>query len=555
MSGTIKESPHEADWNVLTSRWLEVMTVDGEPQVYSPLEALNQASTIRCIALASPLDLFSAFRFLSTLLYWKADKAGGVKQLRASLLRGEVPADVLKAIEAAADSFDLFHAKKPFLQDTSVRGEIDKKSKRKSAGYLFAEFATGSNVAHFHHGDDEKMRLCLRCATIGMLRVVPWTQYGGQGLTSSVHGAPPIVAIACSENLAVTLGLNLVPIAAPTGVARWTGHFAPTDGTAAIPFLEAFTWSPRRICLGSPQEGSACWGCGRSEVATVGPIIYKKNEDTKQQSDQKLFEWNDPAAFYAADTPYKTMKSHGESLATDGRDLRSLAGGDTASRATVVIENPDHQGWHLVIPCTNPANNKTFDHRQLELTSLSPDALRATLPADTPVGGPKGCDGWTEPGRGPSAGGASRFVRAAARLLTDGDWAALSAAAYREMDFSVAAFDVLSGLSWGLRDKKIAGLPSRNVAWLVLKLMAAVPGRARVPCAKAPFCPLRLLPKRQIDACHGDRSARFRYPASFPRRHRLEADLRAALDKNMRQRTPERIDWAGLCHGLDQLLD
>jgi hypothetical protein len=122
------------------------------------------------------------------------------------------------------------------------------------------------------------------------------------------------------------------------------------------------------------------------------------------------------------------------------------------------------------------------------------------------------------------------------------------------MHDSPAAFDLLSGLLWSLRDK-VPGLPSRNVAWLVLKLMATVPARARVPYADADFCPLRSLPKRQIDERRKDRARTSSYPVSFSRGHRLEADLRNEIDKNMRKRTPKRIDWAGLCHSLNQLID
>jgi len=553
MSDITKLTRAELDWNVLTSKWLEVMTLNAEAQVCSPLEALERVSTIGCIALASPLDLFAAHRFLLTLLYWKADKAEGVTRVRNSLLgrSGRVPRDVLDAIELEAHCFRMFDDKSPFLQDPSAR----EAKKPYSAGSLFAEFASGTNIAHFHHGDDDKMRLCVRCATIGMLRVVPWTQSGGAGLTPSVHNAPPIMAIASGRNLAITLGLNFVPLSGDAGKAKWTGHFAPTKKDAAIPYLEALTWNPRRVHLRSPQDDNVCWGCGRSGIATVGPIVYLKNEETKKRSDKKLFEWNDPAAFYAADADekYRTMKSTEEELAASGRDLRRLLDNDPAPKSTVVTQNPDHKVWVLVVPCTNPANNKTFDHRQLEFTGLLPDSIRSTLPADESPKARRGLDGWAEP-RQARSGGAARFVQTAARLLTHTDWAALSNAAYKEMHHSPPAFDVLTGLLWSLRDK-VAGVPSRKVAWLVLKLMAAVPLRARVSRAHATFCPLRFLPKRQIDECRRDRSAGSPYPVSFPRGHRLEADLRRALDTNLRRRAPEPVDWPGLCHGLDQLLD
>ena len=122
------------------------------------------------------------------------------------------------------------------------------------------------------------------------------------------------------------------------------------------------------------------------------------------------------------------------------------------------------------------------------------------------------------------------------------------------MNLAPAAFDVLSGLLWALRPK-VRGLPYRNVAWLVLKLMATVPPYARVYRADATFSPLRMLPKRQIRERRKDRSVRSPYPLSFPRGRRLEADLRSALDKNLRRRRPEAIDWPGLCQSLQQLLD
>ena len=179
MSDTTEESPRDLNWNVLTSKWLEVMTLNAEAKVSSPLEALTRASEIRCITLSSPLDLLAVHRFSLTLLYWKADKPEGVERARNSLLgpSGRVPRNVLEAIEIESHCFRMFDEKSPFLQDPSCREDPT----RKPAGSLFAEFASGTNIAHFHHGDDDRMRLCVRCATIGMLRVVPWTRIGRRG--------------------------------------------------------------------------------------------------------------------------------------------------------------------------------------------------------------------------------------------------------------------------------------------------------------------------------------------------------------------------------------
>lgn len=549
MSDATTTTRQELNWNVLTGPWLEAMDLDAVPHTCSPLEALNQAHTIRCIAAASPLDLFAAHRFLLTLLYWKAGAAGGVNPLRESLLNGVLPRAVLNAIEAEAHRFWVFDEEAPFLQDPSVR-DI---RRNKSAGSFFSEFASGTNIAHFHHGDDKKMRLCMGCATIGIVRVVPWSQSGGSGITPAVHNAPPVVALASGGNLAVTLGLNLVPLMVEAGEPRWSGHFMPSDKDQPVPYLEAFTWNPRRIHLRSLEPAQVCWRCGKTGITVVGQIVYEKNDETKKRANKQPFEWQDPAAFYTADEPYTTRKSTREEVAAHGRDLAWLLSQEDAQKSIVVEANPDHHGWVLVVPCTNPANNKTFDHRQIELTSFSADAIRAELPVVAPASRPSGLDGWSEPQKTFRVEGAARFVRAGARLLTPADWAALSAAAYRDMHDSPAAFDVLSGLLWGLRRRGIY-LP-RNVAWLTLKLMAAVPVRARVLRPSAPFNPIHSLPKRQLAERRKEKPAPSPYPVSFPRGNRLEAELRGALDRNMRRRRPEPIDWASLCYGLDRLVD
>jgi hypothetical protein len=550
------ESKQDLDWNVLTSPWLEVLDLNADTKVYSLLEALNRASGIRCIVASSPLDLFAVHRFLLTLLYWKGHVAGGTEQVRESLLKGEAPCAVLDALKAGTQCFRLFDDEAPFLQETAQKGEQPKD--RKSVGSLLAEFASGSNIAHFHHGDDDNMLLCLRCATIGMLRVVPWTQSGGAGLSPSIHNAPPIMAMASGENLAVTLGLNVSPLDTEPGKPQWSGHFAPTARDAAIPYLEAFTWNPRRIHLFPPEGEGRCWGCGRERIAVVGPILYQKNEATQMRRGKGQrtipYSWQDPSAFYNADNPYVTVKSSSEAMGASGRDIARLLGRESMPISGVVVANPNHEGWSLVIPCTNPANNKTFDHRQLELTKFSGDAIRTMVGTDTSPKSPQGLDGWVEPQGSSPTGGAIRFIQSATQLLTDADWAILSAAAYREMHDSPAAFDILSGLLWPLR-RKVARLPSRNVAWLVLKLMASVPDVHRILYPAAVFCPLHSLPKRQVDERRGDRSRVSPYPVAFPRGRRLEAYLRKAIDRNVRKRVSEPVDWAGLCHKLDQLLD
>ncbi|MDA1129539.1 MAG: type I-E CRISPR-associated protein Cse1/CasA [Chloroflexi bacterium] len=559
MSDVARVSEQALKWNVLTERWIESMEHTGGPKDRSPLEALAEANALECITAPNPLDLFAVHRFLLTLLYWKAEVGGGVVNVRESLLRGRTPRPVLDAIAEAVPSFNLFDQEAPFLQDPTCRSV--KENARKSPGYLFSEMATGTNVAHFHHGQDKDTRLCPRCATLGMIRLVPWTQSGGSGLSPSVHNSPPIMALASGENLAVTLGLNLIPIDAPVGEARWSGHFVPSDKANYIPYLEAFTWNPRRVLLFPPEFKGGCSRCGRTDLPTLGRIAFVKNEETRSMKKRQKnipFSWKDPSAFYNSDpnNQFTTIKSGDEKSAASNNDLSSrlFSNRNTPQKPTVFEMNKGHQGWILVIPCTNPANNKAFDHRMVELTSLTSEAIREEVHADKQDETPEGLDGWRQPGRARSYQSAFRFVKQATRVLNHGDWSVLSEAAYKSMQESPAGFDVLTGLLWPLRSTT-RGLPSRNVAWLVLKLMSSVPSGARTLLSDATFSPLRDLPKREAGQKTKGGSAPFRYPVSLPAGHRLESELRRAIASNNKSRSPRPIDWANLCHDLDQLLD
>lgn len=527
-------------YNLLDEEWIPVLYNNGTFRLLNVEKVFEEARDIRCITLASPLDLFAVYRFLLTLIYWKAELGAGITNVRESLLNDGVPREVLNGVMAEKRCFDLFDDKLPFMQDPFLCAEKD----LKSVGSLFAELSTGTNIAHFHHGDDENTSLCLQCVTLGMLRVVPWTQFGGAGLFPSIHGSPPIMAIATGDNLSVTLGLNLVLLEGKPGEAIWSGHFKPSGSTEPIAYLQALTWNPRCIFLPAPQNG-VCWYCGKEGVLVVGKIAYKKNEKTKSYKEQG---WRDPSAFYFEDKN-KTAKSSDEKKALTNEDLSSISTRVPPPKSIIVDNNKAHPGWILVVPCTEPANNKTFDHRQMKLIDLSQATFKAVSQAK-PACEKRGLDGWKDPKRTQKEGIAC-FIKEAVGLLTHEDWIALSNASYRGMHESLKAFDVFARLYWGLRNnkKKIGRLPSPNVAWLMLKLMASVPSRARELHPNAIFCPLQTLPKRQLAKSQPI------YPVSLPRGRKLEAALRRSLVSNIRKRNPKPVDWIGLCQDLDQLFD
>jgi hypothetical protein len=536
----------ETDWNVLTSPWLEVMDLQAVPCRTSVIAALTRATELHQIVAANPLDLFAAHRLLITLMYWKAPEVGGLEALRESLLKGKVPKAFIKALEGEAARFNLLDAKRPFMQDPEVMDET-----KLSASSLFAEMASGTNVAHFSHADDETSRLCLRCATLGLLRLVPWTQSGGSGKQPSLHGAPPIMAIAVGRSLCETLGLNLVPTSIPLGKPQWTGQFRPVVHAKGIQLLEALTWNPRRVHLGAAREPACCCQCGESRLPIIGPIVFKMNPACKQDGD-RLQEWRDPAAFYKPGD-HRTIKTSNEVDATTGDDRRRLREQhfgkkvEPAPQAAVMLANPDHSDWVLVMPCTNPAHAKSFDHRIERVTTLAGPAPKRTTQWFDLVPWQSIDERNLTPhaARRPSAG-MVRFVSAAARLDIH-SWGVLVNAACRSMEQDPAAFDIFTGLYWPLRTRDTS-LPSRNAAWLCLKLMATA-GRAR-PRPSDREAPFR--PWLRIETAASPLTTKA-YRRATPVGQSLETELREIIRSELARSPATTVDWSGLCQFVNDI--
>ena len=511
----------------------------------SPIEAFRRASSVHRLAFPNPLDLFAAHRFLLTLLYWKAEGLGDVPALREELLTGKMPGNIVEALAAESGRFGLFDPKQPFMQDPFCIGE-----KKSPPSYLFAEMASGTNVAHFHHGDDSSSALCLRCATRGLMRLVPWTQSGGSGLQPSIHGAPPIMAIALGADLCVTLGLNLVPMKDPYGYPQWSGQFKPCNHGKVVPVLEALTWNPRRVNLLGPETGRRCSLCGQESAVTVGPIIFEKNEACKDDSaagKEYKTSWCDPAAFHRAKDG-KTVKSSNESEVVVSSDLKRLFQQKRGNKeepapfCQIVSANSEHEGWLLVVPCTNPANNKSFDHRAVfhsgKMTGLCP--FTQDRESDIP---------WRAgdirvlglPPLGPASPGAKAFVNAA-RRLEEADWAIISGCAGRPLSHDVGAFDIFSSIYWRVRSR-VFPAPSRDAAWMTLKLMAcAGASRIQIGASFHPWSNLEVRQPRQRSRA----GTTLAYPRRAPTGPRLERELSRII-----QRIANRaVDWAGLCQFL-----
>lgn len=530
--------------NVLTSPWLEVFDRDANLKAISPVDAIEHSSSLLQIVESSPLDLFAAHRFLLTLLYWK----GGTtpKELRSQLLSGKGLSKFCDGLRSESDSFEVFDAKRPFLQDPSVAA-----GKKLSAASLFAELAAGTNLSHFHHADDKSAQLCLRCATLGLLRLVPWTQSGGAGKSPSIHGAPPISILALGEHLGETLSRNLVDIPKiRIGKPQWSGQFKPTPGDDAPSLMEALTWNPRRVHLGSPEKQGNCSNCGRTDGEFIGPIVYEK-PGLGQAAKTISLSWKDPAFFFNASGI--TVKTSKEDVASTGDDLRSLYQRtfgkkvEPAPESAIVKANTSHDRWLVVLPCTNPANNKSFDHRtEIRNGFTGPAPNKSTdlydeVPSST--GDPRVAKLFSRRQVEPTEG-AHRFVNTAFRLKSS-DWATLGGMADQTLNNNSAAFDIFTSLYWTLRERPFR-VPSRNAAWLFLKLAASVKDAERKPGKAKPWQQLRA----QTNPTSETKKL---FPRRLPSIHALELELREAI-RSLLATTQNGIDWTGLCQFLDDVL-
>lgn len=520
-------------WNLLEEPWLDVSSHVGVWRRASPLDTLRSAVEIRAIGASSPLDEFAVLRFLATLLYWKSDAVGGNLELRRHLSRDGVPIAVIEALSAERDCFDLFHAEKPFLQDPAIDGKPDK-----PVGSLFAEIATGTNIAHFDHSKDLESPLCVPCVARGLLRLVPWSQSGGAGLTPSIHGAPPIAVIARGESLARTLALNLSDVDARMGSPTWTGTFQPRPFGARVPLLEALTWNPRRVLIPAPSEEARCGLCG--EVGpSVRSICFRKNETVKKPTGdggkKPAFDWRDPAFRYPPEAA-EPIRSPNEANAAIGRDLAALA------KAAGTAEDPAG-GWTVVVPCTNPANNKTFDHRRVESASLS--GLPTRRIDHTAADGVRLDDKpFRESSNRKPPPALARFLEAAISSLVEDDWLALRRAIGKAMHEEPAAFAIFSTIFWRIRDGIRPPL-HRDAAWSLLKLVSLAPATARTLRCAGPVDPLLdALPARQAQRSRSEPSPLSPYPRSPLRGHQLELVLAHGIETELAR--GRDIPWLAL---------
>ncbi len=243
-------------YNLVEEPWIHALTRRGQLEWLSLAEAFRRAHEIHSFAYANPMDRFAVFRLMQAILYWLEGNPTPEKKAQPRELFERVAA----ALEAQRNYFDLWGAEKRFYQLRPLKGEEALPS---SVTRLFHEIPSGMNIAHFRHVWEEELGVCEPCATLGLLRMPPFTTQGGAGFSPGISGKPPIFGLEWGRELASSLLTNWV-IREPLGVPSWIDPELPTDGRAEIPLLTGLTWFARRVWLSPPEESTShCMLCGR----------------------------------------------------------------------------------------------------------------------------------------------------------------------------------------------------------------------------------------------------------------------------------------------------
>jgi hypothetical protein len=274
--------------------------------------------------------------------------------------------------------------------------------------------------------------------------------------------------------------------------------------------------------------------CGALGPA-ITSISFKKNESVKKPEGDgaklKSFDWRDPAFLYRAEHP-EPARSGDESNAALYEDLKWL--GDAPMPATTASSH----GWSVVVPCTNLANNKSYDHRRIELPPgsalhklrLEHRGAEGLTLADHPVETAKG---WRSDGAARTLDAIERFISAATAALDETDWLELRASIGRSMHVSPRAFAIFSAVYWRARNAGRSAL-RREAAWLLLKLLALAPSRGRaMQCHRGLQELLDAVPTRQGCRARSEEVKGSPYPIAQPKGHALEAALASAIEADL----------------------
>lgn len=244
--------------------------------------ALSEAHTLGDIRGNSTLETYSLYRFLAAILQGVyAPKQTEIAELQA---RGRFDA---ARVAAFCSQYPLAPA--TFGQVAGLEGKI------KTLGYIVFDEPAGADTLFFRHQSTDKGKVfCEQCVWTGLLSVTAWQTIGGQGLTASINGTPPLYFLPKADSLFETLVRCLVPDVAPGG-GLWDRPIA-FQFYKEVPYLHGLTFMPRRVRVLWQAPGEQAQRCTRCGAAIHGPwareMVHVKGEKYVGTT------WRDPFVAY-----------------------------------------------------------------------------------------------------------------------------------------------------------------------------------------------------------------------------------------------------------------
>lgn len=328
-----------ATFNVLERGWIPVVDSGGHRELLGIREVLALAHELREISDPSPLEEYSAYRFLGLFLM-DALHPRKKSSVRTILQAGRFDMEQIEAYIALCQSegvtFDLFDEERPFLQS-----RFDEKTdgSAKPVSVLDCTLPSGNNHTHFIHGSAEKLSPD-RAARL-LLTAYWFCTAAAQGYPSGVYGAPPYFGVIKGGNLFETLTSLLIPTDSigipfdkPPVLWRRKEPVVSKAEIGATSWLQGLLFPTRRIHLIPDEDGTV-----------IGVHLCQGENFVNKEA------WRDPYVTYRSnDTSVFPLRPHsGSPLWRNYSDIVDIPG-DHASRMLAVYRAiHNEQDAHLTL--------------------------------------------------------------------------------------------------------------------------------------------------------------------------------------------------------------
>lgn len=233
-------------YNLLLDRWIPTLHTNGTIYNRSIEEVIND-STCKSIV-GNPTETFGVYRLLI-------------------------------ALESIGLNYDL--STETFMQDVDPKGTV------KPISYLTPDIPTGTNSLHFRHNcSDDNKYFCWQCIMRAICASPAFCTVGGQGLSPSINGAPPMYWLPVGENIRETIAINRIsPIR-----SEWE-KFGYTQIQSVATF-DAFMFRPRRIHVFWLNRNAQCTRCGQFASLGAQEMIFAPGDKYVGE------DWTDPHVLY-----------------------------------------------------------------------------------------------------------------------------------------------------------------------------------------------------------------------------------------------------------------